>query len=76
MKAYFLHGIDGEKLMVIRGYSEEIMQKIIDTLHRSRDERIKDLAEILENHLNERNDDGGSSIEIRSKNKKNGRKRR
>lgn len=76
MKAYFLHGIDGEKLMVIRGHNEELMQSIIDTLQRSRDERIKDLAYILESYFNERYDDGGSSIETRSKNKKNGRKRR
>ena len=76
MNAYFLHGSDGEKLMVIRGYSEELMQKIIDTLQRSRDERIKDLAYILESHFNERHDDGGSPIQTRPKNKKDGRKRR
>jgi hypothetical protein len=76
MKAYFLHGSDGEKLMVIRGYNEELMQSIIDTLQRSRDERIKDLSYILESHFNERHDDGGSSIQARPKNKKDGRKRR
>jgi hypothetical protein len=75
MKAYFLHGSDGEKLMVIRGYSEELMQSIIDTLQRSRDERIKELAYILESHFNERHDDGGSPIKARPKDKKNGRKR-
>lgn len=62
--------------MVIRGHDEEAMKKIIDTLHRSRDEDIKKLAEVLENHFNERHDDGGSAIETRSKNKKNGGKRR
>ena len=62
--------------MVIRGHDEELMKKIIDNLHRSRDEDIKRLAEVLENHFNERHDDGGSPIEIRSKNKKDGRKRR
>lgn len=76
MNAYFLHGSEGEKLMVIRGHDEELMKKIIDNLHRSRDEDIKRLAEVLENHFNERHDDGGSPIEIRSKNKKDGRKRR
>jgi hypothetical protein len=76
MNAYFLHGSDGEKLMVIRGHDEDLMQKVINVLQRSRDERIKELAEILENHFNERHDDGGSSIQTRSKNKKNGRKRR
>ena len=76
MDAYFLHGIDGEKLLVIRGHDEELMQKIIATLGRSRDDSIKVLSEALENHFNERHDDGGSSIQIRSKNKKDGRKRR
>jgi hypothetical protein len=76
MKAYFLHGSDGEKLMVIRGYNEELMQSIIDTLQRSRDERIKDLSYILESHFNERHDDGRSTIKARSKNKKDGRQRR
>jgi hypothetical protein len=76
MNAYFLHGSDGEKLMVIRGHDEDMMEKIIDTLHRSRYEGIKKLAETLESHFNERHDDGGSSIQARPKNKKDGRKRR
>lgn len=76
MDAYFLHGVEGEKLLVIRGYDEEFMQQIIATLGRSRSDRIKDIAEILENHFNERHDDGGNSIQTRSKDKKNGRKRR
>ena len=76
MDAYFLHGSDGEKLLVIRGYDEELMQTIIATLGRSRNDSIKGLSEVLENHFNERHDDGGSSIQIRSKDKKNGRKRR
>jgi hypothetical protein len=76
MNAYFLHGVDGEKLMVIRGHDEELMKKIIATLGRSRDDEIKNLSEVLENHFNERHDDGGSFIQTRSKNKKDGRKRR
>jgi hypothetical protein len=76
MNAYFLHGSDGEKLMVIRGHDEDAMIQIIDTLKRSRHESVKELAEVLENHFNERHDDGGSSIQARPKNKKNGRKRR
>jgi hypothetical protein len=75
MKAYFLHGSDEEKLLVIRGHDENLMQKIIDTLKRSRDERVKKIAEVLENHFNERHDDGGSSIKVRPQDKKNGRKR-
>lgn len=76
MDAYFLHGVDGEKLLVIRGHDEELMQQIITTLGRSRSDSIKNLSEVLENHFNERHDDGGSFIQTRSKNKKNGRKRR
>lgn len=76
MDAYFLHGADGEKLLVIRGHDEELMQQIITTLGRSRNDSIKNLSEVLENHFNERHDDGGSFIQTRSKNKKNGRKRR
>jgi len=76
MDAYFLHGVEGEKLLVIRGHDEELMQKIIAILGRSRDDSIKVLSEALENHFNERHDDGGSSIKIRPKDKKNGRKRR
>ena len=75
MNAYFLHGSDGEKLMVIRGGDEDLMQQIIATLKRSRDERVKDIAEILESHFNERNDDGRSTSETRPKNKKTGRHR-
>lgn len=75
MKAYFLYGSDNERLLVIRGQDEELMQKIIATLSRSRDDKIKRIAEVLENHFNERYDDGGSSIKTRSKNKKDGGKR-
>ena len=76
MNAYFLYGSSGEKLMVIRSEDEDLMQQIITTLQRSRDERVKDIAKTLENHFNERHDDGGSSIQTRSKDKKDGRKRR
>jgi hypothetical protein len=75
LNGYFLHGVDGEKLLVVRGYNEPLLEKIILTLKRSRDQDIKELAEVLENHFNERHDDGRSSVETRSKNKKNGRKR-
>lgn len=76
MNAYFLHGSNEEKLLVIRGTDEDLMQQIIDTLKRSRNERIKEIAEILENHFNERDDDGGSSIQTRPKNKKVSRNRK
>lgn len=75
INGYFLHGNDGEKLMVIRGYDEPLLEKIILTLKRSRDEDIKELAEVLENHFNERHDDRRSSVQVRPEDKKNGRKR-
>jgi hypothetical protein len=62
--------------MVIRGHDEDAIIQIIDTLKRSRHESVKELAEVLESHFNERHDDGGSSIQARPKNKKDGRKRR
>ena len=76
MNSYFLHGSEGEKLLVIRGHDEELMEKIIATLGRSRDERIKKIAEVLENHFNERHDDGRSLGKVRPKNKKISRHRR
>lgn len=75
LNGYFLHGSDNEKLMVIRGHDENTMKKIVDMMHRSRDESIKKLAEVLESHFNERHDDGGSTIKVRSKDKKDGGKR-
>jgi len=76
MNAYFLHGSDNEKLLVIRGRDEELMQKIIDTLSRSRNDKIKEIAEVLESHFNERYDNGRSISKTRPKDKKDGRQRR
>jgi hypothetical protein len=70
MDAYFLYGANDEKLMVIRGQDENIMREIIDILSKARDNEIKRIAEILENHFNERHDNGGSPIKVRSKDKK------
>ena len=63
-------------LMVIRGQDEEVMIKIIDLIKKSRDEKIRSLAEVLENHFNERYYDRRSSITPRSKDKKNGGQRK
>lgn len=70
MDAYFLYGVNDEKLMVIRGQDENIMKEIIDILSKARDNEVRRLAEILENHFNERHYDGGSAIKIGPKNKK------
>lgn len=62
-------------LMVIRGQDEDMMIKIIDLIKRSRDEKIRSLAEVLENHFNERYHDGGRSIQAGPQDKKNGQQR-
>lgn len=69
-KGYFLYGSDEEMMMVIRGYDENIMLSIITKLKRSRDEEIKNLAETLENHFYDRDNDRRSISKTRSKNKK------
>lgn len=71
MDAYFLYGANNEKLMVIRGPDENIMREIIDILSKARDNKIKEIAKILESHFNERHDDGGSLIKTGPKDKKN-----
>lgn len=70
MDAYFLYGANDEKLMVIRGHDENIMKEIIDILSKARDNEIKRLAEILENHFNERHDNGRSVVQTGPKDKK------
>jgi len=75
MNGYFLYGSDDEMLMVIRGYDEDAMFSIIQKLKKSREEDIKKLAEILESHFYERDNARRSSIETRSKDSKDGRKR-
>ena len=75
MNGYFLYGSDNEMLMVIRGYDEDVMIGIINKLKKSREDEIKKLAEILENHFYERDTSRGSSIKTRPKDSQNGRKR-
>jgi hypothetical protein len=75
MDGYFLYGSDEEMLMVIRGYDEDAMFSIIQKLKKSREENIKKLAEILENHFYERDNVRRGSIETGPKDKKNGGKR-
>jgi hypothetical protein len=70
LKGYFLYGSDKEMMMVIRGYDEDAMFTIINKLKRSREESIKQLAETLESHFYDRNDDGRNSSKTRSKDKK------
>jgi predicted metal-dependent phosphoesterase TrpH len=70
LKGYFLYGSDKEMMMVIRGYDEDTMFAIINKLKRSREENIKELAETLESHFYDRNNDGRNSSETRSKDKK------
>lgn len=72
MQGYFLEGVDGELLLVIRSYNEEQMYSIIKKIETMREEEIKDLAKILEMHFNDRNKDGRHLSETRPKDKKKG----
>jgi hypothetical protein len=67
---YFLEGVDGELLMVIRSHDEEAMYSIIKKLETMRSPEVKKLAEILEMHFNERDSNGRDSSKARSQNKK------
>jgi hypothetical protein len=71
-KGYFLYGSDDEMMMVIRGYDENLMLSIISKLKKSREQDIKNLAEILENHFYDRDNDRRSTSKTRSENKKTG----
>jgi hypothetical protein len=70
ISGYFLEGVDGELLMVIRSYDEETMYSIIKKIESMRSPEIKKLAEILEMHFNERDSNGGDSSKARSQDKK------
>lgn len=72
MKGYFLEGVDGELLLVIRGYNEEQMYSIIKKIETMREEEMKELARVLEIHFNDRNKDGRNSGSARPENKKKG----
>lgn len=72
MNGYFLEGSDGEFLMVIRSYEEDVMWSIIKKLQSMRDPEIKLLADKLEKHFNDR--DRGSVSKTQSENKKSGLK--
>lgn len=76
MDAYFLYGVEDEMLMVIRGTDENLMLSIINKLKRSKEEEIKIIAEILENHFYERDTSRGSAIKAGPKDSQNGGQRR
>jgi hypothetical protein len=72
IRGYLLEGVNEELLLVIRGYDEEQMYSIIKKLESMRDQEVKELAEVLENHLNDRISNGRNSVEARPQNKKKG----
>ena len=69
VSGYFLEGSEGEFLLVVRTHNEDIMFSIIKKLSSMRDDKIKELAKILESHFNERNNSRGHSVKARPKNK-------
>jgi hypothetical protein len=62
IRGYLLEGVNEELLLVIRGYDEEQMYSIIKKLESMRDQEVKELAEVLENHLNDRISNGRNSV--------------
>jgi hypothetical protein len=70
IKGYVLEGVDKELLLVIRSYDEEQVYSIIKKIETMRDNEIKELAKVLEMHLNDRHSNRGDSSETRSQNKK------
>ena len=76
MDAYFLYGVEDEMLMVIRGTNEATMLSIINKLKRSKEDEIRTIAEILENHFYERDTSRRSAIKAGPKDPQNGGQRR
>ena len=54
------------------GRTEASIKKIIKKLESMRDQEVKELAEVLENHLNDRISNGRNSVKARPQNKKKG----
>jgi hypothetical protein len=69
ISGYFLEGSEGEFLMVIKSHNEELMLSIIKKISSMRDDEVKKLAEVLENHFYERDNYRGHSGETRPQNK-------
>jgi hypothetical protein len=72
IRGYLLEGVNEELLLVIRGYDEEQMYSIIKKLESMRDQEVKELAEVLENHFNDRISNGRNPVKARPQNKKKG----
>jgi hypothetical protein len=69
ISGYFLEGSEGEFLMVIKSHNEELMLSIIKKISSMRDDEVKKLAEVLENHFYERDNYRGYPVETGPKNK-------
>lgn len=52
MNAYIKRGVDGEIILVIRGYDEEVVEAVISKLQHARSKALKILAEQLEKDFN------------------------
>jgi hypothetical protein len=71
MNGYVLHGVDGEILLVMRGFDEEEILHIIGRIRASRRKDIKELADELEKSLYD-NGSRGNPSQTRPKNKGKG----
>ena len=52
MNAYIKRGVDGEIVLVIRGYDKEVIEAVISKLQHARSKVLKTLAEQLEKDFN------------------------
>lgn len=52
MDAYIKNGVDGEIIMVIRGYDQDLINSLIHRLSSSRTKEIKAIANRLEEDFN------------------------
>lgn len=68
ISGYFLYGLDGERLLVVRSWDDEAMLKVIKRIQASRDKEIKALGAELEEHFNDKRD--GNISKPRPKNTK------
>ena len=48
VNGYVIRGVDGELLLVVRSRDEDLIYTIIERIKKSRDKKVRELAEHLE----------------------------
>ena len=67
MNAYIKRGVDGEIILVIRGYDKEVVEAVISKLQHARSKALKTLAEQLEKDFNGNDSTRGTISKIKPK---------